>query len=126
MRYIGAVYIYFLEGLANTWSEIDRLVPQTIQAGDHFGYALDLSEEHLVIGAYNAANPVSQVPNAGSIYVFKYSSISKLPKFNLEDQFFGQERNDYFGFSVSTDMNVIVVGAPGSLNREKTVNTGAK
>ena len=102
----GAAYIYTYSA-ANGWAFSQKLTASDGAAGDYFGYAVAISGDYAIVGAYRNSQK-------GAAYIFKKgaSSWSQVKKLTASDG----ASNDYFGYSVSiigvgTDYYA-AVGAP--------------
>lgn len=107
----GAVYI-FEKDPTNGW-DVDpvRLVVSGGQAGDNFGYSVAIDGDTIVAGAYMVDD------QKGATYVYEYSGSSwdfkiKLYDINGESTASGTATwGDRFGYSVSIDGDMIVIGS---------------
>ena len=101
----GAAYVF--ERNNQTWTEVIRLTPNDGQAGDEFGRAVAISDDHIAIGAYLDDNESGT--NAGAIYVYSIAQNvwyfdEKLVPANLED-------SDELGISVALYDNKLIAGS---------------
>ncbi len=141
LEYVGSVYIYnihrFPDGSFNTTSYRNKLFPYGEQMtsdslfgalplprlqnliGSDFatvfcaGWNLALSCDLLVVGS------PGENQQAGSAYIFEVSTGLQKRRLAAPDGLSVGDRRDYFyGFSVATDGNDIVVGAPGDSDNE--------
>ncbi len=102
----GAVYIY--EKPAEGWTDMTEttiLSSPTQVVDDNFGYSVDITQTHCIIGCpgYNS--------NTGCTYIFKkpesgWSNSAEYVTLTSSDG----SANDYFGRSVSIDDKYIVIG----------------
>lgn len=67
----GAVYIFSREG--TTWSDPVKIVADSISAGDHYGNAVSISGERLIVGA--AGRDPLNTPQAGEAFVYKIQAV---------------------------------------------------
>lgn len=92
-----------------TFNEILKTVAIDRAAGDRLGYAVAVSGNYAIIGAYgDDFGPVD--PNMGSAYIFEKTGIEDwtfVQKINNSDQ----DDYDRFGYSVAIDGNFAVIGA---------------
>ena len=102
----GAAYVFRFDGEA--WNQEQKLLADDGAEGDRFGYAVAVSGNVVVVGAYdNDDNGIT----SGSAYVFRFDESSwvqedmLLPDDGLEYQ--------YFGWSVAISGDVAVIGAFG-------------
>ena len=101
----GSTYVFVRSG--TTWSQQAKLVASdAVAADDAFGYAVAVSGDTAVIGAYQDDDTAS---NSGSAYVFVRSGTtwSQQAKLTASDA----AASDYFGYSVAVDGNTAVIGA---------------
>lgn len=115
--------------LANTassqlFTEIIKTIAFDREAEDRLGYAVDISGNYAIVGAYGddfgALNP-----NMGSAYIFEKTGIEDwtfVQKINSSDQ----DDYDRFGWSVAINGNYLVVGAYAEDEDEDDSNTLSK
>ncbi len=101
----GAAYIFRWR---NGWTQVARLVPPDGDAGDLFGYAVDISRDFAVIGAFGTDQFGS---SSGSVYVYRNTGTSWVFEARLVAP--DGVANDFFGYSVAVSGNVVLVGAYG-------------
>ncbi|MEO0508580.1 MAG: FG-GAP repeat protein [Verrucomicrobiota bacterium] len=101
----GSAYVFVRTG--TTWSEQHKLTAIDAAPNDRFGYAVSLSENTALIGAYQDDAKGS---DSGSAYVFVREGVnwSEQQKLTADD---GAE-DDRFGWSVSVSEEIALVGAP--------------
>ncbi|CAN5262227.1 hypothetical protein BH10ACI1_BH10ACI1_23770 [soil metagenome] len=99
----GAAYVYILSG--GTWTQQAVLLANDGAVADKFGYSVAISENTIVVGAYNDDAPLS---NSGSAYVFVRSGTtwSFQQKLTASDAAADQE----FGNAVAITGETIAVG----------------
>ena len=100
----GAAYVFnFVD---DHWTQVQKIVPGDGEAADNFGYALDLADDTLVVGAYRDSDNGTY---AGSVYIFRYEATSWTQQQKLlpEDAAAG----DRFGYAVSVLAGRIAIGA---------------
>lgn len=118
----GAVYIYARnQGGADQWQQVRKIVAPEGQASDHFGFSVCLSGDTLAVGA---PDNNEWGTDAGLVYIFERNEGGAdqwglLCKVGSDDRSAG----DRFGYSVSLDLNLLVVGAHGE--KPDGVNSGA-
>ena len=100
----GVVYVYQREG--NDFLLKQKLGPKDAKNGERFGFAVDLSENTLVIGAPFHGD--GSGPEIGAVYVY----VRNQGEFQLQRTFFGELETERFGWSVAIDRGTIVVGIP--------------
>jgi hypothetical protein len=100
----GAAYVYVLSG--GTWTQQAVLLANDGAVADKFGYSVAISENTIVVGAYNDDSPLS---NAGSAYVFVRSGTTWTfqQKLTASDA----AADDQFGVAVAVGGPTIFVGA---------------
>jgi len=104
-----AVVILSVNGSAQLFSEIIKTVAFDRETEDRFGYAVDISGNFAIIGAY-ADDFGALNPNMGSAYIFEKTGIEDwtfVQKISSSDQ----DDYDRFGWSVAINGNYVVVGA---------------
>jgi hypothetical protein len=101
----GAAYIYSLS--SDGWQFSQKLTADDAQANDYFAYAVDISDNYAIVGAYGDDDKASM---AGSAYIFERQTdntwIQKQKL--LDDQ---GDRNDQFGYAVAISENYAIVGS---------------
>jgi len=102
----GAVYVY--QGSGADWTQVAKLAPATLAAGDQFGSAVSVRGTTLV-GSTQKQN--NGGVNAGAAYVFTrtdgvWALATKLLPPDIA-------AGDAFGASVSLGDGILVVGSPG-------------
>ncbi|KPA12837.1 Dystroglycan-type cadherin-like domain protein, partial [Candidatus Magnetomorum sp. HK-1] len=100
----GSAYIFKRDG--STWSQEAKLKPGDGAASDYFGYAVSISGDYAIIGAYNNDDLGS---NSGSAYIFKRNGTAwnETTKLTAYDGF----KSDSFGHKVSIKGDYAIVGA---------------
>ncbi len=100
----GAVYVFEHDG--SGWTESTKLVPAVASAGQRFGVVVDLSTEHLFVGAPG----VPDVPGlAGSVHVFDGSSGGWQESLRVVSPANPTFR---FGVDLALDGDTLLVGEP--------------
>jgi len=107
----GAAYTFVRSGGA--WQEASIAHASDAQADDRFGYAVSISADTLVVGAYQedggAGDPLS---DAGAAYVFARNTNGvdnwgEVTILRASDA----QASDYFGYAVSISADTLAVGA---------------
>ncbi len=116
--YQGAVFFFECDG--DDWVERQRITasdgvsdPNCMGAGDWFGWSVSLDRDRAIIGAAQK-NHI-----AGSAYVFEHDGTQwmEIQKISASDA----ANNGRFGYSVSIEGGLAVVGSPGAhVNGEET------
>lgn len=107
--FLGAAYVYGrAPGGLDDWNLQATLVAPEPDAKDGLGFAVGVSSDVIVLGAPGANAPEFQ---SGAAHVFRYNPDS--PKWEYETTLTASdgEASDIFGFSVSIDGDVILIGA---------------
>jgi hypothetical protein len=109
----GSVYIYDINNLNTPPVRLDGE-----KASDYFGiYTITSVNDHIIIGAqYASPNGTS---GAGSAYIYDINHLDATPV-RLD----GEKAGDYFGSSITSVNNHIIIGAKGTDTNEKT-NAGS-
>ena len=105
----GTAYVLFFDG--TSWEKVAELSASDAAAGDWYGFSVDMSGDVIVIGAHYDDDSGSA---SGSAYVYVmpgggWVDMTETAKLTASVGFM----NDYFGYDVSIDGDVIVVGAHG-------------
>jgi hypothetical protein len=112
----GAAYIFTRSG--SVWSQQAYLKASNTEAGDLFGYAVSLSADTLVVGAYaedsnatgvNGDQAGNSASASGAAYVFTRSGTTWSQQAYLKAS--NTEAIDQFGWAVSLSGNTLVVAA---------------
>jgi len=109
----GAVYIFKKdEGGVDNWGQVQRIVASDATSLDDFGASISISNDYMVIGAYNNRTNVAggDLKNgAGAAYIFKNSNGT----WTEEQKLIPSDRADLdqFGISVSISGLYVIVGA---------------
>ncbi|MCP3920396.1 MAG: hypothetical protein GY711_33125 [bacterium] len=103
----GSAYVFRYDSQPQTWGEEQKLVAADAQQGDRFGYAVSLSGDVALVGAYGGDG------GDGSAYVFRYDTGAQ--QWNQQAELVASDGapGDQFGSSVAIDGDIAVVGAPG-------------
>lgn len=123
----GAAYVFVQQN--GQWTQQAYLKASNAEANDAFGYAVAISGETIVVGAYNEASNAQgvngdQIDNSaggsGAVYVFdrqngQWSQSAYVKASNAET-------NDAFGISVDISGNALVVGAFNEASSATGVN----
>jgi hypothetical protein len=113
----GSTYVWRFNGVE--WVFEQKLLPSDPASNDQFGRGVWISGDDMVIGAWKDDDGGS---NTGSAYVFHYNGSSwvQVQKLHANDA----AAEDNFGFSVSMDGNLILVGSHRA-DTDGLTNTGA-
>jgi FG-GAP repeat len=112
----GSVSVYVR--VESGWVLVDTLVASDPQAIANYGGSVDVSDDHIVVGAslHDAAGE-----NSGAVYVYVRDDAGT-PNAPLDDSWTEQARlvpsdgamNDHFGFAVAINQGWVVVGSPSN------------
>ncbi|HTN91300.1 MAG TPA: hypothetical protein VL242_46845 [Sorangium sp.] len=114
----GAAYIFGRVG--STWSQQQKLLPADGAAGDHFGHALAVEEDTIVVGS---PGDVVRGVGSGSAVVFARADSAWSQRQKLLP--LRPATGDRFGSSVAISGSTIVVGARGEDDERNGANSGA-
>ncbi|NOH63066.1 FG-GAP repeat protein [Vibrio sp. RE88] len=130
----GAVYLFRYS--ASTWAQEAYIKASNTEMGDRFGYSVALSSDGntLAVGAiYEAsdgkgvnsdAGANNNAAKSGAVYLFRYITSTWVQEAYIKAS--NSEYFDYFGFSIalSSDGNMLAVGAPYEASDGTGVNSG--
>jgi len=96
----GSVFIFEFDG--QSWVNTHKLAPSNSLSADYFGNQIAVSRNRVVIGT-------PSVFNKGAVYIYEYdgSTWNETARIEASDAY----DSDYFGISVGTFGNSILVGA---------------
>lgn len=120
----GSAYIYERDG-GGTWNEVQKIVASDRGAGDSFGYAVSISGDYLVVGAFAESEDEfggNTMAQSGSAYVFERDgggTWNEVQKLVASDRAVG----DLLGTSVSISGTYLVLTARGEDEDEAGLNT---
>jgi len=98
----GAAYIFNYNG--NEWIETQKIVSNDIEASDNFGESVAISNDIIVVGAYNEGENIE-----GAAYIFRLSGEVWVQEQKLQSSSMGNSY--YFGNAVDIDNDIIIVGS---------------
>ncbi|MHC4444910.1 MAG: hypothetical protein ACYTBZ_10350 [Planctomycetota bacterium] len=101
----GSAYVFRYNG--SSWVQEDKLTASDAAAGDMFGWSVSISGEVALIGAFRDDNVGD---DSGSAYVFRFNGTSWVEEKKLTAS--DTAKYDEFGYSVSIDGNVALIGSP--------------
>lgn len=109
---VGKAFIYRRDvNIGGSWIEVALLSADDSVSGDRFGWSVDISNNHAVVGA-----PLHNID--GAAYVFWHSGNNWVLNQKLVQQFDSNTDDamtyDFFGISVATGDGVIAIGTPGN------------
>ncbi|HEY2858763.1 MAG TPA: FG-GAP repeat protein [Terracidiphilus sp.] len=129
----GAAYVFARSGV--TWSQQAYLKPAavgTTQANDHFGAAIAVSVDTVVVGAFqedSSSTGINSTPNelsggSGAAYIFARSAGVWSQQAYLKPAMVGStQAGEFFGTSVAVSGDTVVVGANHESSSTLGVNT---
>lgn len=100
----GAAYAF--EWTAGVWSQVQKLVPVGLEAGDKFGRSVSLDDGTLIVGAYLDDDTGA---DSGAVYVFERAAGQWLQAFKLTGS--QADAGDQFGYSVCVRGDLAVISA---------------
>jgi len=116
--YEGAAYIYAKDqGGANNWGLVKKIVASDYNEHDNFGATISISGDYIFAGSESDtdAGGLNPLDGAGAVYIFAKdqggtNNWGQMKKIVAADRASGA----YFGESLSSSNNYLVVGAYGS------------
>ncbi|MBN1846241.1 MAG: FG-GAP repeat protein [Sedimentisphaerales bacterium] len=101
----GSAYVFRFDG--SDWIQQAKLTAADAAADDHFGYAVGIWADTVVVGAPDDDDAGSK---SGSVYVFRFNGTSWVPEQKLTA--LDAATGDFFGTSVAISGGTVVVGSP--------------
>lgn len=119
----GAVYVYRVDSGTDQYSLFQKLKGSNISKGDSFGYAVEIWENRIIVGAYSND---TEVVDSGVVYIFKYNSNAGEweEEFVINNPFPNDSEVDFFGWSVGIWENRAVVGSYKNENPDDGTTSG--
>lgn len=117
MESAGGAYVYFRNG--EQWTEQAILHASDPDGGDHFGEAVAISNDYLIVGS--PYNDVASQPDRGNAYIFSRSGTTWTQQAIISPPF--GLPGDNIGKSVDIDGSKVLIGAPGDDNNSQ-LNAG--
>ena len=107
----GAAYVHTKAGTA--WTQQQRLVASDGAARDAFGYAVDINDDRLVVGAPMYVRNGNE-EDSGAAYIFRRNGATWMQEAKLvpSDRIAGAEW--WYGFSVKIVGTTVLVGSPSN------------
>lgn len=103
----GSIHLYHADAQGQ-WSELFSAYDPDAKTNDFFGQSVDLSATHVIAGAPNADNLVSE--DIGKVYVYTYTNSAMTYQATLLAS--DGQPGDHFGFAVGIHGDLAIVGAP--------------
>lgn len=100
----GSAYVF--ENRRNRWQQIAKLMPKAAHADDHFGWAVAVNGQRVLVGAIGDD---AAAENAGAAYVFERRGSRWVEQAKLSPS--QAQVADTFGYSVALRGDTLVVGA---------------
>jgi len=97
----GAVYLFDIQ----TGQQVYKLIADDGAREDQFGYAIDISDGKIAIGAPTEDD--DEVEDTGAVYLFDIETGTQIAKLIASDG----EVGDWFGSAVAIDGDLVAVGA---------------
>lgn len=115
----GAAYLYINKN--GKWIYLQELEREKPKAFDFFGSAVAISETYIAISAYgeddDEVNP-SPLLRKGAVYLYKTGKDLKHSSYVQKIRLKERHKDDCFGYSLAISDSLLLVGAPGELNRK--------
>ena len=108
----GSAHIFERDG-GGIWTQVDKIVADDRDAGDHFGWSLDVHNDWIVLGCHSDNHDefdADYLEDAGSAYIFEKVAPGDWEQFQKIDASDRQEYDD-FGVSVAIWDYTIMVGS---------------
>lgn len=109
---VGSAHI-FERDAGGTWSQVDKIVSDDRDAGDHFAYAVDIHNDWIVLGCHSDNHDEADadyLEDAGSAYIFEKVGPGDWEQFQKIDASDRQEYDDH-GVSCAIWDYTVMVGA---------------
>ncbi len=122
----GVAYVYAYDHTGGVWNLQDTLLPSQHDAGDQFGWSVDVKGDRVVVGAIGEDGSATGIDgvvdesatDAGAAYVFVRSGTTWSQEAYVKAT--NTDAGDTFGFAVAIDSSSLAVGAP----KEASASTG--
>jgi hypothetical protein len=119
----GSAFI-FTRDSAGVWQQVQKIVPSTRGSNSHFGFAADITENYLIVGAYSEDRDSAgtAVSDAGAAFVFAKDSSgiwSEVSMIAAGDR----QSGDLFGYAVAISECCAVVGSFADDEDQNGTNT---
>lgn len=107
----GSAYVFTRnQGGADTWGQVVKLVPSLGAAGDQFGRSVAVDGDWIAVGA--PFDSIGIGTNSGTVYLY-YRNQGGADAWGEVTRIYPADfaSNDYFGFSLALDGDILAVGA---------------
>lgn len=108
----GAAFIFHRDSLG-FWEEVQKITASDRAGNDHFGFAVSISKDKLIVGAPYKGVSGSALDDEGAAYIFERQSNGlwvETQKLLSDD--WASDENQVFGFDVEMSGNFAIVSAP--------------
>ena len=112
----GSAYVF--EQISNEWTEVSKLQASDGAEDDFFGYSISLSNEFVVVGAYQDDD---NGPDSGSAYFFEQEGSNWVQREKLTSS--DGASGDEFGVAVAVNGSYVIVGS--HLDDDNGVDSGS-
>ena len=106
----GSAYIF--KNISGTWSFYQQIISSDADEGDHFGHAVSIFDDKLVVGANYKTDAATWI---GAAYIFHNNSGSWEENIKIYPPFDNQDYM-HFGSSLQIYGNRVIVGAYGNVS----------
>jgi hypothetical protein len=107
----GSAYLFRNTGV---WTFSQKIVAPDRNISDLFGNSVDLTQEFLVISAYEEDEDeagINTLTGAGSVYLFSYNPFTNLFDFSQKIVPSDRDADNNFGSAVAIEGNTVIIGA---------------
>ncbi|RPI18973.1 MAG: hypothetical protein EHM61_28575, partial [Acidobacteria bacterium] len=108
----GSAYVFSLNPGTGAWDPV-RLVADDYQANSNYGYAVDISGDDIIVGAYNHDVGSPLVSNVGTAWIYHFDGTNWVQQGKLLPPVGDRVASQRFGYSVAIDGDMALVGAAG-------------
>lgn len=128
----GAVYVYKRTG--TVWAQEAYIKSSNIEDFDSFGDSVAISNDTIAVGVPSESSNQNTITNgsatssdnsassSGAVYVYKRTGAVWAQEAYIKAP--NVEADDFFGFSVALDGDILSVGAPGEDSNQSTITNG--
>ena len=114
LPFSGSAYIFEYNLSSNQWIEIQKIEAYDHDTLSYFGHSVAIDNDYITIGSHfkdDIDNLGANIERSGTVYIYHKSSSQN--NWNFEQKITASDKQAYdeFGYSVSIDSNIIVVGA---------------
>ncbi|MCB9447198.1 MAG: T9SS type A sorting domain-containing protein [Flavobacteriales bacterium] len=112
LSFAGSAYVFERDG-SGVWNEVQKIVASDRAVNDFFGWSVGISDDHIIVGAYQEdedASGSNTLLSAGSAYIFERDTSNtwnEVKKLVASDR----HASDSYGYVVSISGNYAVIGA---------------